>query len=141
MVNMAPTTRPTLSEDEARKQWLKERQHSIGSSDAAAVLGLHPFKSAYALWAEKSGLVQPDPYPREAAQWGQIIEPIIAAQYEKRTGRALVDYGRFCLQRNPQYPFAHATMDREIVAFNTRGRGVLEIKNVSLRLASHWGED
>jgi putative phage-type endonuclease len=109
-------------------RWLAERRRGIGSSDAAAILGVNPYKSAYAVWAEKTGLVGPDwEPPSEAALWGNLLEPLIAEQYALRTGRQLKDYGRHFVQRNPKYPFALA-IDREILPVDARGHGVLEIK-------------
>ncbi len=34
-------------------EWLKQRSKGLGGSDAGAVMGLNPYKSAYSLWAEK----------------------------------------------------------------------------------------
>ena len=41
------------------QEWLSLRANYIGGSDAAAILGLNPYKSAYALWAEKTGKAVP----------------------------------------------------------------------------------
>ena len=38
-----------------RDQWLEVRKGGIGSSDAAAAVGLHPYKSQLQLWMEKTG--------------------------------------------------------------------------------------
>ena len=38
-----------------RKAWLSIRQSGIGSSDAAAAVGLHPYKSQLELWMDKTG--------------------------------------------------------------------------------------
>ena len=38
-----------------RQQWLSVRQGGIGSSDAAAAVGLCPYKSQLELWMEKTG--------------------------------------------------------------------------------------
>ncbi len=38
-----------------RAQWLTVRKGGIGSSDAAAAVGLNPYKSQLALWLEKTG--------------------------------------------------------------------------------------
>ena len=43
----------TISLD--REQWLEVRRGGIGSSDAAAAVGLHPYKSPLQLWMEKTG--------------------------------------------------------------------------------------
>lgn len=36
----------------SKGDWEKLRSTTIGGSDAAAILGLNPYKSPYALWAE-----------------------------------------------------------------------------------------
>ena len=47
-------------EIESREQWLAMRQQDITASAAGALLGLHPYISAWSLWAEKTGLVSSD---------------------------------------------------------------------------------
>ena len=42
------------------KDWLDYRRRGIGGSDAAAVLGLCPWKSNVRLWEAKTGLRQPE---------------------------------------------------------------------------------
>ena len=37
----------------------QSRAMTIGSSDAAAILGLNPYQNAYGVWAEKRGMVEP----------------------------------------------------------------------------------
>ena len=46
MIRKIPTA--TMSKEE----WTALRSTTIGGSDAAAILGLNPYKSPYALWAE-----------------------------------------------------------------------------------------
>jgi putative phage-type endonuclease len=126
------------SEQEQKDEWLEKRKLTVGSSEAAIVLGKSHFGSAYQLWAYKSGLVGATPVG-EPAYWGNRLEPIICEEYQIRTGRGIVDLGAFALQYNPKYPFAHGTPDRVIKCFNaTNTDGVLEAKNVSLRMAQHW---
>ena len=38
-----------------RDEWLAVRKRGIGSSDAGAAVGLHPYKSQLELWMEKTG--------------------------------------------------------------------------------------
>ena len=40
-----------------KDEWLSLRKGYIGGSDAGAVLGMNPYKSAYSLWAEKTGKI------------------------------------------------------------------------------------
>lgn len=39
----------------SREEWLELRKKYIGGSDASAVIGANPYRSAYALWAKKNG--------------------------------------------------------------------------------------
>ena len=41
-----------------REAWLDVRKGGIGSSDAAAAVGLNPYKSPLELWLEKTGRSQ-----------------------------------------------------------------------------------
>ena len=54
-----------------REDWLEVRKQGIGSSDAAAAVGLNPYKSQLELWLEKTGrdtgLPKTDPDDEESA--------------------------------------------------------------------------
>jgi len=39
-------------------EWLEVRKTKLGASDAPAILGISPYKTAYQLFLEKMGLVQ-----------------------------------------------------------------------------------
>jgi len=122
--------------------WLKERLTGIGSSDAAAVVGVSPFKSALALYAEKIGLREPDAAETEAMEWGLRLEPVIADKYAEETGRPLRDPGRFTILRSVARPFLLATPDREVLTPNPHGAaGLLEIKTAGAYRADEWAEE
>jgi predicted phage-related endonuclease len=38
-----------------REDWLAARKYGIGSSDAAAAVGLNPYQSPLELWMQKTG--------------------------------------------------------------------------------------
>ncbi|MDN5596762.1 MAG: YqaJ viral recombinase family protein, partial [Pseudomonas sp.] len=87
-------TRPALrlvgTKQLPREDWLAVRKGGIGSSDAAAAVGLNPYKSQLELWLEKTGrdasLPRIDPQDEESpAYWGNVLEPIVAWHYSKRT--------------------------------------------------------
>src|SRR6059058_4244881 len=73
-----------------RQQWLEVRRGGIGSSDAAAAVGLNPYKSMLELWLEKTGGGSPQPLENEddasPTYWGTLLEPIVAAHYTRRSG-------------------------------------------------------
>lgn len=125
----------------SREAWLAARQNVIGASEAAAVCGLDPYCSAYALWAEKSGLVtderEGDGDISEAAYWGNILEPLIANRYAEETGLDLLDHGRHTLIHG-EHPHLVATLDREILA--PAAHGVLEIKAPGFLMRDTWAD-
>lgn len=73
-----------------RERWLAARRNSLGGSEVAAVLGIHPYKSALEVYADKCGALPPDERTSEAAQWGSIFEAPILQEFARRTGRELV---------------------------------------------------
>lgn len=97
-----------------REQWLASRKKSIGGSDAAALLGLNPYQSPYALWAEKLGKLQEaDDTDNEAIRIGNDLEEYVAQRFAEATGKK-VRKSNYIIT-NTDYPFAHANIDREVV--------------------------
>jgi putative phage-type endonuclease len=67
---------------------IEQRRSTIGGSEAAAALGVDPFRSMLALWAEKTGRIPPaDLSEDEAVQWGIDLEPLVLQKLADRTGR------------------------------------------------------
>lgn len=64
------------------------RHNAIGSSDAAAAIGLNPYRTAVELWQEKRGLA-PSFEGNEATRWGTLLEPAVRQEYAERTGRVV----------------------------------------------------
>lgn len=44
--------------DISHEEWLSFRKTGIGGSDAPTVVGVNPYNSRYALWADKRGGVK-----------------------------------------------------------------------------------
>jgi len=122
-----------------REQWLAARRSGIGASEAAAVLGVSPWKTPLQLYAEKLEITEPDIAETEAMQWGLLLEAPVAEHYATVTGRTLADPGRFTLHRSRMHPWMVATLDRAIL--RAEGRtvpGVLEIKTTGGFRAEDW---
>jgi len=123
-------------------EWLARRRHTIGASDVATICGLNPYKSPYRLWAEKTGKVEPEPASLPA-KVGKALEPLIAQEYEERTGRVLVDPGDFTIYRHPEFSWLSCTPDR--IAFehdNARAcYGAVEMKSIGEMAARDMKED
>jgi predicted phage-related endonuclease len=60
----------------------------VTSTDASAILGLNPYKSAFEVWAEKTGRAAPaDLSGDEKIEFGIELEPAVARIYLRRTKR------------------------------------------------------
>lgn len=60
------------------QDWLLRRRHGIGGSDAAAILGLHPYVTPLAVWLDKTSTAPPEDRPPSlAADLGHRVEPIL----------------------------------------------------------------
>ena len=108
----------------SHEEWLSLRQKYIGGSDAASVIGLNTFCSAYTLWAEKTGKVAPFE-GNLATDVGTYLEEFVAKRFEQETGKKVRRVNQSFL--NDDYPFAIANIDREIVGEDAG----LEIKTTS----------
>lgn len=98
----------------AQQEWVEARKGSIGGSDAASVVGLNPFKSAYTLWAEKSGRIEPENISaKEAVRLGHVLEPYVAQRFSEETDKK-VRRENYII-KNTAYPWAHANVDRMVV--------------------------
>jgi len=122
-----------------RADWLAVRRTGIGGSDAAAAVGLSPYKSPLELWLEKTGrdggLAKPDPTDTtHPVYWGTLLEPIVAAAYTQRTGRKLRRV--HAVLQHPQHAFMLANLDREIVG--VPGVQILECKTAGEHGARLW---
>lgn len=126
--------------DMTQAAWLESRKKGIGGSDAAAIVGLTPYKSAYTVYADKLGLLpeQPD---NERMRQGRDLEEYVARRFredmeEKGTPKKTKNCN-YILQ-HPKYPWLLANVDRLIVGENAG----LECKTTSvLNLKRFHGED
>ncbi len=106
-------------------QWHLDRQNGIGGSDASTVLGINPWKSRLQLYHEKVDKIIPQDNNNIRLKLGNILEPLIAEEYTRKTGRILETRPQ---KAHPQYPFMLANIDREILYSETTPRGILEMK-------------
>lgn len=108
----------------SREAWLKIRRKSIGGSDAAAIIGLNRYQNAFSVWEEKTGRAAEKPLT-EAMRLGTFLEEYVAQRFTEETGKRV--RRRNAILYNPEYPFAHANIDREIVGEDA----LLECKTTS----------
>ena len=113
--------------------WIEQRKGKISASNAAAILGLSPYKTPLDAWLDIKGL-RPQSEQTAAMAMGHIMEPVIADLYAKQNG---VELERPSLMTHPDLSWLVGEPDRLI-------KGVkkgLEIKNVGRYMAKDWGEE
>ena len=114
-------------------QWLDVRRNGIGSSDAAAAVGLCPYKSQLELWMEKTGRTPPEemrPGQDDPRYWGTLLEPMVATAYQERTGHKVRKLN--AVLQHPTFPFMLANIDREVV-------GVPDVQVLECKTAGEFG--
>lgn len=98
--------------DLPREEWLEWRRKGIGGSDAAGIVGLNPWSSAFSVYMDKLGL-SPEPEETEAMWLGTHLEPVVATRFEEKTGKKTMH--RNFLFQNPEHPWMLANIDRWVV--------------------------
>ena len=126
-----------------REDWLAVRKQGIGSSDAAAAAGLNPYKSQLELWLEKTGrdtsLPKLDPLDEDSpAYWGNILEPIVATHYSRRSGHRVRRINAVLQHPEPQLKWMLANIDREVIG--APEVQILECKTAGINGARLWKE-
>lgn len=113
------------------EEWLAARK-LIGGSDAAALVGLNPYKTNIDLWREKTGRQEaPDISNEEFVRFGHEAEPHLREMFALDHPQYKVDYLENNMFFNDKYPFAHASLDGWLTDQDGR-KGVLEIKTTNI---------
>ena len=119
-----------------REEWLELRRTGVGGSDVAAILGLDPYKSAYEVWLDKTGIELADD-AGAAAGWGTRLEPVIADHFAAETGLHVRRHP--VVVQDPSRPHALANVDRLVAeAENVQAHALLECKSTGAYLAHRW---
>ncbi|MCD8398283.1 MAG: YqaJ viral recombinase family protein [Lachnospiraceae bacterium] len=125
-----------IIENEDHNEWLESRKKGIGGSDAAAVLGMSPYKTNIRLFEEKTGLKQQEDISEKPyVKYGSEAEPYIRALFELDYPEYKVDYHENRILRSKKHPFMQASLDGELTDQNGR-RGILEIKTTNIMQSS-----
>lgn len=111
--------------DWTHEQWLDYRKTGIGGSDAAAIVGLNPYCSAYQVYLNKTGQI-PETEDNEAMRQGRDLEAYVASRFEEATGKK-VQRCNYIL-RSEEHPFMFANVDRLVVG----EKAILECKTTSV---------
>lgn len=119
-----------------REQWLEYRRKGIGGSDAAAVLGISPFRTGRDLYYDKLNIVTAD----DAENWvqlevGTLLEPLVAKIFAHKTGYKI--YRRPFMFQHPLYPWMLADLDY-MVELPDGTTAILEIKTTNYNAKDNW---
>lgn len=126
------------------------RRSGIGGSDIGAILGLSRFRSPYDVYLSKIGEEEEQP-ENEAIHWGNVLEDVVAKEYQERTGRKVQRINSVI--RHPDCQWAIANLDRAVVNPEIKGRvfidkesgylttdRILECKTANGFATKMWGE-
>ena len=126
----------TLSHEE----WLQVRKQGIGSSDAAAACGIHPYLSMLELWMIKTGRLHShldddiDGY--SPLYWGNTLEPMVAKYYQQHTGNKVRRVNAILQHPDPDNHFMLANLDYAITG--NEEVQILECKTAGEHGAKLW---
>lgn len=128
-------------------EWLNARKEGIGASDAAAVIGVSPYKTNVELWEEKTGRREAEDISgKPFVEYGKKAEAYLRGLFQLEHPEYIVDYDEFGRVANlPECPWLFATLDGELSELDNskpmqriRRKGVLEIKTTEIMRSSQW---
>lgn len=106
-------------------EWKRLRATFIGASEAAAVLGISPWRTAGDVWIQKvraqealendAASDDSDEVPNRFSFWGSRLEPVIIDAFAAESGYTVERPG-LTICRHPDHPFIAATLDARAVS-------------------------
>ena len=114
-----------------KESWLRYRKNGIGGSDAGAVCGLNPYRTAIQVYYDKTS-EEIEETDNEAMRQGRELEEYVARRFCEASGKKVRRANAmFYDEKNP---FMLADVDRMIVGENAG----LECKTASPYMAEQW---
>ena len=128
----------------SREEWLQFRKQGIGSSDAAAACGIHPYLSMLELWMIKTGRMSSDIDASNnngidgysPLYWGNTLEPMVAKYYQEHTGNKVRRVNAILQHPDPDHHFMLANLDYAITGSDEVQ--ILECKTAGEHGAKLW---
>lgn len=132
------------TKDLSREDWLQVRKQGIGSSDAAAACGIHPYLSMLELWMIKTGRMSSDIDASNnngiegysPLYWGNTLEPMVAKYYQEHTGNKVRRVNAILQHPDPDKAFMLANLDYAITGSDEVQ--ILECKTAGEHGAKLW---
>lgn len=117
-----------------KESWLRYRKRGIGGSDAGAVCGLNPYRTAIQVYYDKTS-EEIEEIDNEAMRQGRELEEYVARRFCEASGKKVRRAN--ALFYDEKNPFMLADVDRMIVGENAG----LECKTASPYMADQWKEE
>ena len=115
----------------SHEEWLAHRKNGIGGSDAGAICGLNPYKSAVAVYLDKTSVVT-ETEDNEHMRQGRDLEQYVAQRFMEDTGKKVRKANAIFV--HPEHDFMFANVDRLIVGEDAG----MECKTASAYAADKW---
>lgn len=115
---------------------LEARRERVGSSDMAALMGVPSFvnQSAWTVWAEKCGMLEPEQTTDESMEAGNMLEPVVLDFAERRLGRL----ERQVLVPDPSGSRLGSLLDGRVISNNRPVEG--KTSGIVGPIHGDWGE-
>lgn len=134
----------TCKQEDDELGWLHARTKGIGGSDVGAICGVSEYSTARTIYFKKSGqYTEPEggEFTSEALErmrFGNLLEPIVCAEYAHRTGKKIVTSPAILSHKD--YHWMIANVDRFIVDDDGIPYGILEAKTAGHFMLEDWQE-
>jgi len=94
--------------EQGTQEWLQWRKTGVTASEIAAILGLSPYKTVWQVWAEKTGLVEPEDLSANPhVKNGVRLEDVARQFFEQQHDDVLLPV---CVE-SEEHPFLKASLD------------------------------
>lgn len=126
--------------DMPKAEWLEWRRKGIGGSDAGAIMGVSPYKTARDVYYEKLGR---NPDSEDDKNWvalevGNRLEDLVALIFSKKTGYRV--WQEKVMYQHPLYPYMIADVDY-FFEMSDGTMGILECKTGNIYAKDKWEND
>ena len=115
--------------------------NGLGASDAAAVMGLSPWRSNLQLWLEKTGQSEaPSLDGNEAVELGRNLEEPVREIFRIKHPEYELEYYPYDMLFQPDRPWLFATLDGELMEKATGRHGIYEGKTARCGKRTEWAQ-
>lgn len=120
-----------LTSRDNQEEWLRIRKQYLTGTDAGAICGMNPYKSAMQVYLDKTS-PEIETMDNEAMRLGRDLEDYVASRFMEASGKKVRRTNAMYV--NDQHPFMMANVDRLVIG----ERAGLECKTASPYSSDRW---